>query len=855
MAFVTGNDVGDEAYVQQQDRAGAGVDAAWKEKPRDFIIALPPTHTPQEDFRRSPLRMLSEFIAAAIRALATLLFEIADVPGVDEHWLRRKTGWWDWFRRRDRGTDRDGFEGRGSGDSGTTRDNDIGGDDDAKKVPAYDGGGDGDVDEPNVSVEDIIEELSGRSSTAGSRTRLLGDDGSETASESESQAVGWGRFQSPRMEETYLREILLANRIRIYRGVNLLVLFLIVVVPLVFPYDLLHKKLLNGVFLGALDFYITPNISDVVGSAASIALLGCNLQSGVAFAVACFTTDMLFHRDKERRMSFLKTKLVEHQLLGLREEQRKTEYLLSLTLPLPIVEKLREVGTGNFDLISSRIESALQSPLQTSDEDLECESPPVEMLTKTTIKAIPVLRLNTSIIQSAIFNRAAARASPLPSPLSGVSSLSSMALGVPSSRRSMRKPSVGPGQDFDVRILEELDETELFLRERASELGRQRRADGASGSVHLGRAGRSPSDTRTTSRRTTVRAPATPSLSLISGSSQRTDTISGPASVPERNPSLAWSSRRQSVGFVNTSPNQSTRRSTKTTLQLGSKKLGSGTISQWQSNQFGRPTSARAGGVARVQLIDHHEGTGGGGGGSARVAPSLPSLQEIQSSEPAGRNASAAVSSVDMNLSAIPSENTLEPSLPNSSRAIDIAGAPLAGVASGGPRALLPVDEAAGGNIAERAVSMEVCDEETPTMSAATVTHWSKERPRGRAVSVDEQEARAREAQTRTKSWYRVDDDVAELVRPRLHGQGPVVPADAVNFFFRKNKFIGADVQFRRAELEAGYLEARIETVCSSLLRACVKSILFQISVLVLGMVNLLIQRGYIGVPTGSSDT
>ncbi|KAJ1562331.1 hypothetical protein HK405_013403, partial [Cladochytrium tenue] len=982
MATATGDDASDDADIHQQPGDGAGVEAAWDEKPRDISVVLPVTHVPLAVARGSPARVLSGLVAATIRVLTVLLFEIAAVPAVDEHWLRRETGLWDWFRPRDRGTNRNGFEGRGSGDGGTTQDHNIGCDNDAKKVPAYDGGGDGDgdVDEPNVSVEDIIEELSGRSSAGGSRTRLLGDDGPETASDGESrqgaEAVGWGRFQSPRMEETYLREILLANRIRIYRGVNLLGLLLIVVIPPVFPYDflrmnavafslLLASMLLIGVFLGALDFYITPNISDIVGSAASIALLGCNLQSGVAFTLyeqflflailcifvagkatviglrgpsvlgvviylvpifisACFTTDMLFHRDMEKRMSFLKMKLVEHQLLGLRDEQRKTEYLLSLTLPPPIVEKLREVGTAAYNLAatimfldvknykdmaenlgskrdsvillnmiflkideviakypgierikvygdtvntSSRMLSMAQGGqiITTSEvwtvvnNDLECESPPVEMSTKTTIKAIPVLQLDTTIIQSAIFNRAAVKVSQLPSPLSGVSSLSSMALGVPSSRRSMRKPSVGPGQDFDARILEELDETELFLRERASELGRQlqQRADSAAGGAYPGGAGIS--ESRTNSRRTTVRVPATPSLSLISGSSQRTDTTSGPVSTPERDFATAWSSRRQSVGFVSTSPNQSTRRSTKTTVQLGSKKLGSGTISQWQSNQFGRPTSARAGGVARVQLIDYHEGGttgGGGGGGSARVVPSLPSLQEIRSSEPAGRNASAGVSTVDMNLSAIPSENTLEPSLRNSSRAIDVVAAPLAGaVGGGGPRALLPVDEVAGGNVPGRAVSAEVCDEEPPTMSVATVTRWSKDRPRGRVVSTYDQELGVQPEQSRTKSWYRVDDDVAELVRPRQHGQGPVVPADAVNFFFRKNKFIGADVQFRRAELEAGYLEARIETVCSSLLRACVKSIVFQISVLILGMVNLLIQRGYIGVPTGSSDT
>jgi hypothetical protein len=51
---------------------------------------------------------------------------------------------------------------------------------------------------------------------------------------------------------------------------------------------------------------------------------------------------------------YIKTKVVEARLKSLQNENQKTEYLLSLTLPWTIVTKLKEVGTGNFDLIAER---------------------------------------------------------------------------------------------------------------------------------------------------------------------------------------------------------------------------------------------------------------------------------------------------------------------------------------------------------------------------------------------------------------------------------------------------------------------------------------------------------------------
>ncbi|KAI9004684.1 hypothetical protein BC832DRAFT_615060 [Gaertneriomyces semiglobifer] len=62
--------------------------------------------------------------------------------------------------------------------------------------------------------------------------------------------------------------------------------------------------------------------------------------------------------DKKRRIAYIKYRVVENRLSQMRLEQMKTNYLLSLSLPGRIVEKLREVGTDNFDLIAERIAKA-----------------------------------------------------------------------------------------------------------------------------------------------------------------------------------------------------------------------------------------------------------------------------------------------------------------------------------------------------------------------------------------------------------------------------------------------------------------------------------------------------------------
>ncbi|KAJ3211962.1 hypothetical protein HDU67_004155 [Dinochytrium kinnereticum] len=69
-------------------------------------------------------------------------------------------------------------------------------------------------------------------------------------------------------------------------------------------------------------------------------------------------SDLIFVGDRDRRIRFLKTQIIGSRLKGIQEENRKTEYLLSLTLPWTIVKKLKEVGTGNFDLIAERVENA-----------------------------------------------------------------------------------------------------------------------------------------------------------------------------------------------------------------------------------------------------------------------------------------------------------------------------------------------------------------------------------------------------------------------------------------------------------------------------------------------------------------
>ncbi|KAJ3378557.1 hypothetical protein HDU84_007483 [Entophlyctis sp. JEL0112] len=63
-----------------------------------------------------------------------------------------------------------------------------------------------------------------------------------------------------------------------------------------------------------------------------------------------------YYGDKDRRMKLLNTKIINARLKELQEGSKKTEYLLSLTLPPMIVSKLKDVGTGNFDLIAERFD-------------------------------------------------------------------------------------------------------------------------------------------------------------------------------------------------------------------------------------------------------------------------------------------------------------------------------------------------------------------------------------------------------------------------------------------------------------------------------------------------------------------
>ncbi|RKO94475.1 nucleotide cyclase [Blyttiomyces helicus] len=55
---------------------------------------------------------------------------------------------------------------------------------------------------------------------------------------------------------------------------------------------------------------------------------------------------------------YIKTRCVDERLAHMKQEKERCDYLLSLSLPGPIVSKLREVGTKNFDLIAERIPQA-----------------------------------------------------------------------------------------------------------------------------------------------------------------------------------------------------------------------------------------------------------------------------------------------------------------------------------------------------------------------------------------------------------------------------------------------------------------------------------------------------------------
>ncbi|KAI8821973.1 uncharacterized protein EV422DRAFT_411261 [Fimicolochytrium jonesii] len=67
---------------------------------------------------------------------------------------------------------------------------------------------------------------------------------------------------------------------------------------------------------------------------------------------------LILDGDKQRRISYIKYRVVEERLAQMRVERMKTDYLLSLSLPKTIVTTLREVGATNFDLIATRIPDA-----------------------------------------------------------------------------------------------------------------------------------------------------------------------------------------------------------------------------------------------------------------------------------------------------------------------------------------------------------------------------------------------------------------------------------------------------------------------------------------------------------------
>ncbi|KAJ3238234.1 hypothetical protein HDU81_008216 [Chytriomyces hyalinus] len=98
----------------------------------------------------------------------------------------------------------------------------------------------------------------------------------------------------------------------------------------------------------------------VIAKAALIAEAYGTIQTTIyllPIAMTCLLMfDAVYVGDRDRRTKMINTKIVHARLKGLEESSEKTEYLLSLTLPATIVTKLKDVGTGNFDLIAERFE-------------------------------------------------------------------------------------------------------------------------------------------------------------------------------------------------------------------------------------------------------------------------------------------------------------------------------------------------------------------------------------------------------------------------------------------------------------------------------------------------------------------
>ncbi|KAI8853450.1 hypothetical protein BC829DRAFT_429878 [Chytridium lagenaria] len=220
------------------------------------------------------------------------------------------------------------------------------------------------------------------------------------------------RFKSSRLEELYLRTMILPNRIVQIRVFALMALLfflyytkdvfrnsqrpLFVVFYCVgFVHSVVALYILVDTVIFDLTFLVDPDVS--LGSLGTISLLSICLTSGlsstflenliyllfilltaavkayliatrnpyksavyIAPFVLCLilVSDLIFVGDRDRRIRFLKTQIIGSRLKEIQEENRKTEYLLSLTLPGTIVRKLKEVGTGNFDLIAERVENA-----------------------------------------------------------------------------------------------------------------------------------------------------------------------------------------------------------------------------------------------------------------------------------------------------------------------------------------------------------------------------------------------------------------------------------------------------------------------------------------------------------------
>ncbi|KAI9351146.1 hypothetical protein DFJ73DRAFT_378481 [Zopfochytrium polystomum] len=109
--------------------------------------------------------------------------------------------------------------------------------------------------------------------------------------------------------------------------------------------------------------YIATLVLVMSSKAATIAVfwkskLGAVVYASPAVISFLLVSDYVYTQDKTRRKHFLKGKLIEQQLAGLEEEQRKTEYLLSLTLPSSIIDRLLDVDSGNLHLLSNWLDSA-----------------------------------------------------------------------------------------------------------------------------------------------------------------------------------------------------------------------------------------------------------------------------------------------------------------------------------------------------------------------------------------------------------------------------------------------------------------------------------------------------------------